>query len=123
MTIDGKQLHRTEESIDLLFMRFAASYGFLWQNIFHSQEQLEFVKSEWADALTKYSVEVIEKAYLYCRANHKNPPTLPQFTEICRTYHSATITSYQAIEQHDTQPEVVTAHLSKMRAILSGAKK
>jgi hypothetical protein len=47
----------------------------------------EKVKSEWAEELGRYGMSVIRSAVAACMEQCKLPPTLPEFSALCRQYH------------------------------------
>lgn len=67
-----------------MFLKFAAFYGYVWKNLFKSDEFLAFSKKEWGEGLKSYSDETLAKVILHCRDYLEYPPTLPQMINYCR---------------------------------------
>ena len=70
--------------IDVMFAKFASFYGHVWRSLFKHEWSLEFTKKEWAEGLSAFSDEVVNKAVIHCRDYCEMPPTLPQVIILCR---------------------------------------
>lgn len=74
------------QGVDQLFLRFAAIWGHSWQSRFQSQPLLVVAKGEWAMDLSGYRVDLIARAITRAKGDYPEfPPTLPQFTAICKS--------------------------------------
>jgi predicted glycoside hydrolase/deacetylase ChbG (UPF0249 family) len=71
--------------IERLFLRFSAMYGNLWVQRW-KDVPMDVVKAEWTAELERFSLEMIRKALDHCTAHNTLPPTLPEFSQICRQF-------------------------------------
>jgi hypothetical protein len=103
----------------VLFLRFAAIYGYMWSSSYKSGSQLELAKKEWADALKNYESGVIKEALLICRNKNNFPPSLPQFSEYCKALERRHDDYFvKDVERRPSRPEVVEENLKKIYKIL-----
>jgi|SRR5690348_9270704 len=77
------------EWVTRLFSRFQAIYGNRAQTMWKDADPNE-VRSVWADALGHYEAQDVRRALeAMVMAYTEFPPTLPQFTSLCRDARSA----------------------------------
>ena len=81
---NSSDANHQSKRMDLMFSRFAAFYGHVWRSQFKNEGFLEFAKKEWAEPLSQFSDEVLNKAIITCRDYCEMPPTLAQVINHCR---------------------------------------
>ena len=72
-----------EKRIERLFLRLSAIYGYIWWNMYRSEELLEITKREWSTALKRFDNHIMKEALLFYRTKKGYPPTLPEFMDCC----------------------------------------
>lgn len=103
--------------IDRLFLSFSSCYGQLWRSQFKNDEFIEFMKSEWVNALRDVEDKYFQEAVAYCQSKKEFPPTLPYFVELCRNAEKRTV--FMKMPNYKKScPEIAALHLEKMRAML-----
>ncbi len=100
-------------------MRFAGIYGHIWLSTYKNEQSLSFAKKEWAEALKKFENQTIKKALFHTREQNPLPPTLPQFTAICKSVDKRN-KDFWVMHQQDgvTTKVVALKHLSNIKKIL-----
>jgi hypothetical protein len=88
--LNSTATEKQKKSINRLFLKFKAFYGYVWVNQFQG-EFLDFAKNEWLEGLKNFDESSIESATKFCRNTRALPPTLPKFVEICRSFHKQQI--------------------------------
>lgn len=84
-TVSTGNQSESREWVDRLFLRLASLYGNLWTQRWEGLD-LALVKADWHDELRFYSFETIKAALDHCRSAQSLPPTLPEFSRICRDW-------------------------------------
>lgn len=115
---NSNDAHSQSKRLDLMFSRFAAFYGHVWRSQFKHEGFLEFAKKEWADALSSFNDEVLNKVILHCRTSCEMPPTLPQVIGYCRQMNKRSAFYVASKDSTSAAPEVVTQHLKQCKAFL-----
>lgn len=103
--------------IERLFLRFATSYGYLWQNLFQSDFAILQWKEDWETTLQPYDNQTVKEAIALCLKISPRPPTLPEFVGFCKNANRKN-NLYQPEKVARASPEVAKYHLQKMKAIL-----
>ena len=71
--------------IDALFEKFESFYGAQFVNKWKNTN-ITKTKLEWAEALGRFDGDILKQAVDYCRENITDPPSLPHFVSICKSF-------------------------------------
>lgn len=71
--------------IDALFEKFESFYGSQFVNKWKNTN-IAKTKMEWAEALGRFDRDVLKDAVEHCRDNVVDPPSLPHFVSICKSF-------------------------------------
>ena len=104
--------------IDVMFSKFASFYGHVWRSLFKHEWFLDFTKKEWADGLSSFNDEVVNKAVIHCRDFCEMPPTLPQIIILCRQIKKRNEFFIATQDHTPTNIAVVNRHLNQCKAFL-----
>ncbi len=70
--------------VQTLFARLQANYGGLFTNRFANKAMLDCAIDEWRVDLAPYSEQMILNAYETCKQRYMKPPTMTEFSDICK---------------------------------------
>lgn len=111
---------KADKRIDLLFARFAASYGHIWRSQFKDEDYfLPFAKKEWQEALVDFSDVVLDLAIIECRNFYELPPTLPQVLQICRKIKQRVTVYTPETPSKPANKEVAAFYLQQLKSSLA----
>lgn len=114
--------------METLFIRFAAIYGYLWVTTYGNPEFLEVSKREWSESLKGFDNQVLKIALGQIKKTQLFPPTLPLFTECCKSIKKSIDAREkslkQKVESHTPcDPKVVEYHINQMKEDLFKSQK
>lgn len=72
-----------------IFVRMSAIYGYLWTSRHGTEDTWQVARREWSQALAGLTPEQLDHGIVQCRTHHKMPPTLPEFSGLCRQHTSS----------------------------------
>lgn len=113
----GVRARLSEQLVSQLFVRMQSIYGGLWSARFSGDRLLEAAKAEWALELANRDEETLARAVEACKRQFDRPPTLPEFSRLCRPVEAAHRPFVFALPG-PRNPEVARAGLAEVRAKL-----
>ena len=111
-----------DQRIKRLFIRLAAIYGHLWNNLYQHEEFTQLSQQEWQNGLKSFDNATLGRALERCCVSMNYPPTLPMFIEICRALKPTWTQSTKRDVLPKCNPLIAEHHLAKIRSILGKSR-
>ena len=108
-----------EKVMDHLFAKLAIKYAHKFTSVFPDEDIQLAAQNEWAEQLSKFSLDQIKKALDVCVDNFPEwPPTVGEFKALCNIGCDNWRTDQLALPVKKAQQGVVEAAIAEMKEIL-----